>query len=236
MYGRILLCQVPGRVAKKGIAATPVWHDCCVEPGAGLEPATIRSGQDMSRIPFFPIPLKQTRPGREAHSAEHQPASCGGAGSGRRAGPGRHPCRSKRPPGCSRPAAGYVGRRVLRAQGREHLPGGGRASGVHHRDRERGVDSPGNGIRQPRHARKVFGPVGRLPDPLAAPAPDARAAPPEAHESLISRKTGAEVPLTGLSVNATEKKCFRFATPSLWWRAGLDFVRCAATWRFGISA
>ena len=31
------------------------------------------------------------------------------------------------------------------------------------------------------------------------PAPDARAAPPEAHESLISRKTAAEVPLTGLS-------------------------------------
>ena len=30
-------------------------------------------------------------------------------------------------------------------------------------------------------------------------APDARAAPPEAHESLIGRKTGAEVPLTGLS-------------------------------------
>ena len=30
-------------------------------------------------------------------------------------------------------------------------------------------------------------------------APDARAAPPEAHEPLISRKTGAEVPLTGLS-------------------------------------
>jgi len=34
------------------------------------------------------------------------------------------------------------------------------------------------------------------------PAPDARAAPPEAHESLISRKTGAEVPLTGLSFGA----------------------------------
>ena len=31
------------------------------------------------------------------------------------------------------------------------------------------------------------------------PAPDARAAPPEAHESLISRKTVEEVPLTGLS-------------------------------------
>ena len=30
------------------------------------------------------------------------------------------------------------------------------------------------------------------------PAPDARAAPPEAHESLISRETVAEVPLTGL--------------------------------------
>ena len=31
------------------------------------------------------------------------------------------------------------------------------------------------------------------------PAPDARAAPPEAHESLISRDTVAEVLLTGLS-------------------------------------
>ena len=31
------------------------------------------------------------------------------------------------------------------------------------------------------------------------PAPDARAAPPEAHESLFSRKTAAEVPLTALS-------------------------------------
>ena len=31
------------------------------------------------------------------------------------------------------------------------------------------------------------------------PAPDAKAAPPEAHESLISRKTVEEVPLTGLS-------------------------------------
>ena len=31
------------------------------------------------------------------------------------------------------------------------------------------------------------------------PAPDARAAPPEAHESLIGRKTAPEVPLTGLS-------------------------------------
>ena len=32
------------------------------------------------------------------------------------------------------------------------------------------------------------------------PAPDARAAPPEAHESLISPKTVAEVPFTGLSL------------------------------------
>jgi hypothetical protein len=32
------------------------------------------------------------------------------------------------------------------------------------------------------------------------PAPDARAAPPEAHESLIGRKTVEEVPLTGLSL------------------------------------
>jgi len=34
---------------------------------------------------------------------------------------------------------------------------------------------------------------------IEKPAPDARAAPPEAHESLIGRKTGEEVPLTGLS-------------------------------------
>ena len=33
-------------------------------------------------------------------------------------------------------------------------------------------------------------------------APDARAAPPEAHESLIGRKTVEEVPLTGLSSDA----------------------------------
>jgi hypothetical protein len=33
------------------------------------------------------------------------------------------------------------------------------------------------------------------------PAPDARAAPPEAHESLIGRKTVEEVPLTGLSLS-----------------------------------
>ena len=32
------------------------------------------------------------------------------------------------------------------------------------------------------------------------PALDARAAPPEAHESLISRKTVEDVPLTGLSL------------------------------------
>jgi len=36
------------------------------------------------------------------------------------------------------------------------------------------------------------------------PAPDTRAASPEAPESLISRKTGAEVPLTGLSVGPCE--------------------------------
>ena len=34
------------------------------------------------------------------------------------------------------------------------------------------------------------------------PAPDARAAPPEAHESLISRETVAEVLLTGLFFDA----------------------------------
>ena len=34
------------------------------------------------------------------------------------------------------------------------------------------------------------------------PAPDIRAAPPEAHESLIGRMTVEEVPLTGLSFEA----------------------------------
>jgi hypothetical protein len=35
------------------------------------------------------------------------------------------------------------------------------------------------------------------------PSLDAQAAPPCAHESLVSRETGAEVPLTGLSFGAT---------------------------------
>jgi len=34
---------------------------------------------------------------------------------------------------------------------------------------------------------------------LGKPLPDAKAVPPEAHESLISSKTVADVPLTGLS-------------------------------------
>ena len=34
------------------------------------------------------------------------------------------------------------------------------------------------------------------------PAPDTRAAPPQAHESLIGRKTVEEVPLTGLSFSS----------------------------------
>jgi hypothetical protein len=38
------------------------------------------------------------------------------------------------------------------------------------------------------------------------PAPDARAAPPEAHESLIGRKTVEEVPLTGLSFYNAESE------------------------------
>ena len=47
------------------------------------------------------------------------------------------------------------------------------------------------------------------------PAPDARAAPPEAHESLISRKTGAEVPLTGLSFRSQDGEwvCLHYRLP-----------------------
>ena len=38
------------------------------------------------------------------------------------------------------------------------------------------------------------------------PALDARAAPPEAHESLISRKTVEDVPLTGLSLRRRQRQ------------------------------
>jgi catalase-peroxidase len=48
------------------------------------------------------------------------------------------------------------------------------------------------------------------------PAPDARAAPPEAHESLISRKTGAEVPLTGLSFEYPKE--FERAFAQAWYK------------------
>ena len=40
------------------------------------------------------------------------------------------------------------------------------------------------------------------------PALDARAAPPEAHESLISRKTVEDVPLTGLSFPGGKSRGF----------------------------
>ena len=45
-------------------------------------------------------------------------------------------------------------------------------------------------------------------------APDARAAPPEAHESLIGRKTVEEVPLTGLS--------FRHSHDGMGWASTRD--------------
>ena len=52
----------------------------------------------------------------------------------------------------------------------------------------------GRGLRT-REKNATEGGAGRFENP----APDARAAPPEAHESLIGRKTVEEVPLTGLS-------------------------------------
>jgi len=53
---------------------------------------------------------------------------------------------------------------------------------------------PGRGLRRREKNANKAG-AGRF----EKPAPDARAAPPEAHKSLISRKTVEEVPLTGLS-------------------------------------
>jgi len=56
----------------------------------------------------------------------------------------------------------------------------------------------GRGLRT-REKNATEGGAGRFEQP----SPDARAASPEAHESLVSRKTGAEVPLTGLSLQNT---------------------------------
>ena len=52
----------------------------------------------------------------------------------------------------------------------------------------------GRGLRR-REKNATAGGAGRF----EKPSPDARAAPPENHESLINRKTVAEVPLIGLS-------------------------------------
>ena len=54
------------------------------------------------------------------------------------------------------------------------------------------------------------------------PALDARAAPPEAHESLISRKTVEDVPLTGLSLAPGESNDFE-RSESLLYQASLPF-------------
>jgi hypothetical protein len=57
------------------------------------------------------------------------------------------------------------------------------------------------------------------------PAPDARAASPEAHESLISRKTVAEVPFTGLPLGDRAYTRGSVAAP-VWPRPATD-RRCA---------
>ena len=59
----------------------------------------------------------------------------------------------------------------------------------------------GRGLRR-REKNATEGGAGRF----EKPAPDARAAPPEAHESLIGRKTVEEVPLTELSSGKTFKQ------------------------------
>jgi len=57
------------------------------------------------------------------------------------------------------------------------------------------------------------------------PAPDARAAPPEAHESLIGRKTVEEVPLTGLSLVPTRHTADTVVLPLGMDAGGHDFLR-----------
>jgi hypothetical protein len=61
----------------------------------------------------------------------------------------------------------------------------------------------GRGLRR-REKNATAGGAGRF----EKPAPDARAAPSEAHESLISRKTVAVVPLTGLSFRFLQQSPF----------------------------
>ena len=63
------------------------------------------------------------------------------------------------------------------------------------RYRSPGTGGPGAGL--PRD-EKIALPGGERR--FGEPPPDAQAVPPEAHESLGSRKTVAEVPLTGLSL------------------------------------
>ncbi len=83
------------------------------------------------------------------------------------------------------------------------------------RCRTRGVESlekgkPGRGLRTREKNATEAGAAG-----FEKPAPAARVAPPEAHESLIGRKTAAEAPLTGLSFGATRPGGTTHARPPL---------------------
>ena len=68
------------------------------------------------------------------------------------------------------------------------------------------------------------------------PAPDARAAPPEAHESLISRDTVAEVLLTGLFFHVRQpsvvKRLHKCRWPSYLHRACVRTVKVRAAANF----
>ncbi len=80
-------------------------------------------------------------------------------------------------------------RRTARDRYSQPLSGAGRDA------RMSGNCELGRGLRR-REKNATEGGAGRY----EKPAPDARAAPPEAHESLIGRKTVTKVPLTGLSL------------------------------------
>ena len=70
------------------------------------------------------------------------------------------------------------------------------------------------------------------------PAPDARAAPPEAHESLIGRKTVEGVPLTGLSFEeATASSLAQFKGRQSEGQGGIatGFGNCGSSPEMGAS-
>jgi len=90
--------------------------------------------------------------------------------------------------------------------GKAHVRHGGLSAGVRP---DHSLDQAGYALE-----RAVTRGLARKQATAMGPPPDAQAAPPEAHESLVSRATVAEVPLTGLSFRHFETPFQLSSTPS----------------------